>query len=121
MGLDSCEQVFRADFSSGDFRVKVMFGMDVSPDGQELFVFQSPVRLGLGEYEVQDARLAVYDTAGGVGAEPVRLLDAPRRMAIPALSTDGSKLDAGSWDVYAQGGQRSSAGQPAAPTTGATG
>ena len=65
---------------------------DVVPDGEELFVFQSPVRLGLGEYEVQDVRIAVYDTGAGVGAEPVRLLDAPRRTAILAMSTDGSKL-----------------------------
>ena len=60
--LDSCEQVFRADFSSGDERVKAPFGMDISPDGRELFVIQSPVRLGLGEYEVQPTRIAVYDT-----------------------------------------------------------
>ena len=57
--LDTCEQVFRADFSSGDERVKATFGMDISPDGRELFVFQSPVRLGLGEYEVQPTRIAV--------------------------------------------------------------
>ena len=41
--LDTCEQVFRADFSSGDERVRATFAMDISPDGSELFVFQSPV------------------------------------------------------------------------------
>ena len=98
--LDTCEQVFRADFSSGDERVKATFGMDISPDGRELFVFQSPVRLGLGEYEVQPTRIAVYNTAAGIGAEPVRTFEAPRRTAILAMSNDGSKLYAVSWDIY---------------------
>lgn len=97
--LDSGEQVFRADFSRDDVRVKAMFGMDISPDGKELFVFLSPVKLGLGEYEVGDTYVAVYDTAHGVGAEPVRTFPAPRRTAILALSGDGSKLYAIGWDA----------------------
>jgi quinohemoprotein amine dehydrogenase beta subunit len=99
--LDTCEQVFRADFSSGDERVKATFAMDISPDGSELFVFQSPVRLLPGEYQVQPTRIAVYDTAGGVGAEPIRTFEAPRRTAILAMAEDGSKLYAVSWDIYA--------------------
>jgi quinohemoprotein amine dehydrogenase beta subunit len=98
--LDSCEQVFRADFSSGHERVKAPFGMDISPDGRELFVIQSPVRLGLGEYEVQPTRIAVYDTASGVGAEPVRTFEVPRRIGMLMTSNDGSKLYALSWDLY---------------------
>jgi quinohemoprotein amine dehydrogenase beta subunit len=97
--LDSGKEVFRADFSSGDTRVKAMFGMDISPDGKELFVFQSPVKLGLGEYEVQDTRIAVYNTADGVGAQPARTFPAPRRTAILTMSKDGSKLYVVSWDV----------------------
>jgi quinohemoprotein amine dehydrogenase beta subunit len=99
--LDTCEQVFRADFSAGDERVKATFAMDISPDGSELFVFQSPVRLLPGEYQVQPTRIAVYDTAGGIGAEPVRTFEAPRRTAILAMARDGSKLYAVSWDIYA--------------------
>ncbi len=98
--LDSCEQVFRADFSSGDERVKATFGMDISPDGKELFVFQSPVKLLPGEYEVQPTRVAVYDTSAGIGAEPIRTFEAPRRTALLILSNDGSKLYAVSWDIY---------------------
>lgn len=98
--LDSCEQVFRADLSSGDERVKAPFAMDVSPDGSELFVFQSPVRLLPGEYQVQPTRIAVYDTASGVGAEPIRTFEAPRRTIMLMLSNDGSKLYALSWDIY---------------------
>lgn len=98
--LDSCEQVFRADLSSGDERVKAPFAMDISPDGSELFVFQSPVRLLPGEYQVQPTRIAVYDTASGVGAEPIRTFEAPRRTIMLMLSNDGSKLYALSWDIY---------------------
>ncbi|MDH3593921.1 MAG: quinohemoprotein amine dehydrogenase subunit beta [Rhodospirillales bacterium] len=97
--LDSGKEVFRADFSSGKTRVKAMFAMDISPDGKELFVFQSPVKLGLGEYEVQDTRVAVYNTADGIGAKPVRLMPAPRRTAVMSLSKDGKKLYLLNWDL----------------------
>jgi quinohemoprotein amine dehydrogenase beta subunit len=98
--LDTCEQVFRADLSSGDERVKATFGMDISPDGKELFVFESPVKLLLGELQVQPTRVAVFDTAAGTSAEPVRTFEAPRRTALLMLSKDGSKLYAVSWDIY---------------------
>lgn len=97
--LDSGKEVFRADFSKKGVRSKAMFGMDISPDGKELFVFLSPVKLGLGEYEVQDVHIAVYNTADGVGAQPVRTLPAPRRTALLLSSTDGTKLYAVSWDI----------------------
>ncbi|HSA82866.1 MAG TPA: quinohemoprotein amine dehydrogenase subunit beta, partial [Geminicoccaceae bacterium] len=98
--LDTCAQVFRADLSSDEERVKATFGMDISPDGSELFVFQSPVKLLTDEYQVQPTRIAVYDTAAGIDAAPVRTLETPRRTAILALSNDGSKLYAVSWDIY---------------------
>jgi quinohemoprotein amine dehydrogenase beta subunit len=97
--LDSGEQVFRADLSSGDMRVKAMFGMDISPDGKELYVFASPVKLGLSEYEVQDTYIAVFNTADGIAAKPVRTFAAPRRTAILASSTDGGKLYVVGWDI----------------------
>ena len=74
--------------------------MDISPDGSELFVIQSPVRLLPGEYQVQPTRIAVYDTASGVGAEPIRTFEVPRRIGMLMLSNDGSKLYALSWDIY---------------------
>jgi len=96
--LDSGEQVFRANFSSGDIRAKAMFGMDISPDGKELAVFLSPVKLGLGEYEVQDTYIAIFNTADGLDAKPVRTFSAPRRTALLIYSDDGTKLYAGGWD-----------------------
>lgn len=99
--LDSGEQVFRADFSTEERRVKATFAMDISPDGKELYVFQSPVRLGLGEYHVEDTYIAVFDTADGLGAQPVRTFEAPRRTAILSSSSDGKKLYAIGWDIVA--------------------
>lgn len=99
--LESGKEVFRADFSGNNLRVKAVFAMDVSPDGKELFVFQSPVRLLPSEYKVEDTRIAVYRTADGIGAKPTRLLPAPRRLAVLAFAKDGGTLWALGWDLYA--------------------
>ncbi|HYG90061.1 MAG TPA: quinohemoprotein amine dehydrogenase subunit beta [Azospirillum sp.] len=99
--LDTGEEVFHADFSDGDVRVRNTFGLEISPDGKELFVMQSPVRLGLGEYEVQDVRVAVYRTDAGLKAKPVRFLPVPRRTTNILLSPDGSRLYCVSWDIQA--------------------
>ena len=90
--LDSGEQVFRAELSSPEERVKAMFGMDVTPDGKELAVYVSPVKLGLGEYEVQPTRIAFFDTGAGTGAQPTRTIPAPRQITLIMFSEDGSKL-----------------------------
>jgi quinohemoprotein amine dehydrogenase beta subunit len=99
--LDSGKEVFRADLSSGTERVKAMFGMDVSPDGKELAVYLVPARLDAAEYTVLDPRIAVYRTADGVGARPVRTFPAPRRIMQLAWSRDGATLYALGWDLYA--------------------
>ncbi len=106
--LDSGKEVFHADFSDGDFsdvssgalRVRSFYGLEISPDGKELFVSESPVRLLRDEYKVEDTRIAVYRTDGGLAAEPVRLLPLPRRTTNIMMSTDGTKLYANSWDLY---------------------
>lgn len=90
--LDSGKEVFRADLSGGDERAKVMFGMDISPDGKQLAVFESPVKLGLGEYEVQPTRISFFDTTAGKGAKRLRSIPAPRQITILMFSEDGSKL-----------------------------
>jgi quinohemoprotein amine dehydrogenase beta subunit len=87
--LETGKQVFRADLSGGDERVKIMFGMDVSPDGKELAVFESPVKLGLGEYKVLPTRIAFYDTAT---SKRLRSIPAPRQVTILMYSKDGTKL-----------------------------
>ena len=97
--LDSGEQVFRADFSTPQRRVKAVFAMDVSPDGQEMVVLQSPVQLKRDHYEVEDVYAAVYRTDAGVGAQPARRFSIPRRTALLAYSEDGSKLYAIGWNI----------------------
>jgi quinohemoprotein amine dehydrogenase beta subunit len=87
--LDSGEEVFRAELSSADERVKCMFGMDVSPDGSLLAVYESPVKLGLGSYEVQPTRISFYDTATGAKTKSI---PAPRQVTILMYSKDGTKL-----------------------------
>jgi len=101
ISLDDGKVVFRADMSKPPERVKSIFSLEVSPDGKELYVFQSPVLLGLGEYRVQDTRIAVYDTSAGLKARPARTFPAPRRTAVLVASKDGQTLYALSWDLYA--------------------
>ncbi len=98
--LDSGDEVFRADFSTEDTRVRGMFAIAVSPDGEEIYSTQLPVEMGLGEYTVGAPYVAVYRTADGVGAKPVRKIEVPRRTVLIFLSDDGSKLYAVSWDVH---------------------
>ncbi len=90
--LASGEEVFRADLSGGEERVKAVFGMDVSPDGKTLAVYESPVKLGLGEYEVQPTRISFFDTGAGKGAKRLRSIPAPRQITVMMYAKDGSKL-----------------------------
>lgn len=89
VNLDTGEEVFRADASYDNVRVKHMFAMTLSRDGSEIFSFQSPVRILPGEFQVMDTQIAVYKTDGGVDAKPVRVFPAPRQIALLAPSTDG--------------------------------
>jgi quinohemoprotein amine dehydrogenase beta subunit len=89
--LDTGKQVVRMDFSGGDMRVKGIAGMDVTPDGKHLAVFESPVKLGLGEYKVQPTRISFYSTKTG---KRERTIPAPRQCTIIFFSADGSRLNA---------------------------
>ncbi|MBW7850874.1 MAG: quinohemoprotein amine dehydrogenase subunit beta [Rhodospirillales bacterium] len=101
LDLESGKPVFSTDFStSRQVRTKSVLSMDISPDGKELFVHQTSVKLGLGEYEVLPTQIAVYDTASGMDAKPVRTFPAPRRVNMLAMSKDGQTLYAMSWDFY---------------------
>jgi quinohemoprotein amine dehydrogenase beta subunit len=90
--IDTGEQVFRADLSSEEERVKVMFAMDISPNGTQLAAFLSSVKLLPSEFEVQPTRIAFFDTSAGLGATPVRTIPAPRQTFLIMYSDDGSKL-----------------------------
>lgn len=92
MDLNTGEQVFRADLSQEGRRVRAIQGLEVSPDGKQVYVNCLPVKMGLGEYEVEDTYIAVYNTADGIDAKPVRKIPIPRRVVILASSKDGSEL-----------------------------
>ncbi|MBI2309078.1 MAG: quinohemoprotein amine dehydrogenase subunit beta [Rhodocyclales bacterium] len=98
--LDSGRQVFRADMSEGDLRVKSMFSLAVSRDGRQLYVHQIPTRLKRSEYESLETRIAVYNTADGIGARPVKTFPAPRRISVLAPGAGPDRVVALGWDVY---------------------
>lgn len=98
--LDSGIQVFRADLSSGDERVKSMYGMTVSLDGTRLYVYEIPTRLSRNEYESLPTRIAVYDTAHGVGAQPLKTFPAPRRITVLAPGASTDRVVAMGADIY---------------------
>lgn len=98
--LDSGKQVFRADFSDPTTRVKAMFAITVSDDGTRLYAYQMPVKLKRSEYEVLDTRIAVYDTAAGIGAKPLKSFPAPRRISMLMPGATPDKVVALGWDMY---------------------
>lgn len=98
--LETGKQVFRADMSSSDIRVKSMFGLTVSRDGKQLYVHQIPTRLKRTEYESLDTRIAVYNTADGIGAKPVKTFPAPRRISVMAPGAGPDRVVALGWDLY---------------------
>ncbi|MFO7553417.1 MAG: quinohemoprotein amine dehydrogenase subunit beta [Haliea sp.] len=100
VAIDSCEIVFSARQSHGQERVKSFTGIAVSKDGRELYTHQSPTRLLTDRYEVQGARLAVYDTTGGLDSLPVRTHAAPRQVTIMATGEDGT-VYLGGRDIFA--------------------
>jgi quinohemoprotein amine dehydrogenase beta subunit len=104
VNVDNCEIVFSAMQSQGDERVKSIGSIAVSPDGSELYTHQNPTRLLIDRYEVQPARIAVFDTTAGLDAKAVRTLPAPRQITIMATGADGT-LYMGGRDVFAMNPQ----------------
>ena len=98
--LADCALVFSAVESQGNERVRTLGGITVSNDGKWLYVYQAPVRLFLDHYEVLPTRVAVYATAAGQGALPLRTLPAPRQVTIMKTGADGT-LYLGGPDIFA--------------------
>lgn len=87
--LDSGETIRRIEMSTAQERVKGMFGMDLSPDGKTLAVYQSPVKMLVDEFQVQPTRLAFYDAETG---ELKSTVEVPRQITLIAWSRDGSRI-----------------------------
>lgn len=99
VNLDTCEITFSAVQSEGEVRIKTIAAIAVSPDGSEVYAHQNPVRLLKDRYEVMDSRLAVYRTADGLNAKPVRSFPAPRQVILLQTGNDGTLYLAGA-DIY---------------------
>lgn len=99
INLDDCSVSFQTTFSQGNIRTKSMYGFALSPDGSQLYVMQNPTQLNNDHYRVQPTRIAVYNTADGEKARPVRTIPAPRQVTVMVTGKDGSLYLAGA-DIY---------------------
>lgn len=99
--IDTGKVVFRTVLSTQDEMVRAMGGIAISRDGKEIYVQESATKLLPSEYRVEPARIAVYSTAGGLDAKPVRSFETPRRIIMMMPSVDGKLLYALGWDLYA--------------------
>jgi quinohemoprotein amine dehydrogenase beta subunit len=52
------------------------------------------------EYESLDTRIAVYNTADGIGAKPVASFPAPRRISVLAPTAQSDRVVGIGWDLY---------------------
>lgn len=98
--LATGKQVFRADLSQGNERVKSFFALNVTPDGRQLIVYELPTRLELNEYKVEEPRFAIFDTSAGLDAKPVRQFPAPRRVHLLLPKKDGKSFYAIGFQLY---------------------
>jgi quinohemoprotein amine dehydrogenase beta subunit len=98
--LRTGQQVFRADLSSGNERVKSIYGINVTPDGRHLIVYEMPTKIGLNEYMVQDPRFSIFDTRAGLSAKPVRSFPAPRRVHLLLPRPDNKSFYALGFQLY---------------------
>ena len=98
--LKTGREVFRADLSSPGERVRCVFGFDVTPDGKDLIVYEVPTRLGIDEYTAEPPRFAIFSTAGGLHAQPLREFPAPRRIAMVLAKRDGRSFYAIGFNLY---------------------
>jgi quinohemoprotein amine dehydrogenase beta subunit len=98
--LDTCKEVFKAEFSTAeDERAIAFMSLALSPDGKELYSVHNPSRLHSDRYEALPPRLAVYETAAGLEAEPVRVFPMPRQIGVMQTGDDGTLYAAGQ-DLY---------------------
>lgn len=94
--LDTCQVGFRAEMSqAANERAKSIASFTVSADGKELYAVQNPTTLNSDHYRVGEPRFAVYDTAAGLEARPVRSFPAPRQSNIMQAAPDGAVYLAG--------------------------
>ncbi|WP_323030894.1 quinohemoprotein amine dehydrogenase subunit beta [Brachymonas denitrificans] len=98
--VDTCKTVFHARLSQAPTeRAKSMWSIAVSPDGKELYSIVNPTTINRDHYVVEQPRLQVYRTDGGMNAKPVRTFPAPRQTTLMQAGDDGALYVVGP-DVY---------------------
>ena len=98
--LDTCKLEFNAVFAqAANEDARAMFSFAVSADGKELYSVNNAVHKSIDHYTIQQPRLQVFSTDGGVNAKPVRSFPAPRQVYIMQAADDGSLYMAGP-DIY---------------------
>ncbi len=89
LNIQTCDLVFSAFQSSEDIKVKTFVSISVSSDGKELYTVQNPVKLLKDEFQVMPPVLAVFNTADGINAKPVRSFPVDRRITTIAAAANG--------------------------------
>jgi quinohemoprotein amine dehydrogenase beta subunit len=102
VGIDLANgrEVFRADLSTPEERIKSFLSMTLTPDGRELIVYELPTRLLPAEYVVEEPRFAVYRTNAGLAAKPYRSFPAPRRVHMLLMRPNGQSFYAIGFDLH---------------------
>ncbi len=97
--LDGGKVVFRADLDYKDDERTWNYGIDLSPDGSEIYSYDIPTKIYLDRFESLEPRLSVFKTNGGLEATPVRTFPLPRRIHMLITAKSGT-LYAMGWDFY---------------------
>ena len=100
MDLRTGREVFRADLARPGMRIECMFAFAVSPDGKQLVAYEYRTRIGVDQYTVEPPVFAVYDTAAGLHAQPLRTFPAPRRIEMLLAGLNGHSFYALGFNLY---------------------
>ncbi|EAR59989.1 quinohemoprotein amine dehydrogenase subunit beta [Neptuniibacter caesariensis] len=99
--ISNCKIVFSMSQSTPKEQVKSIISMAISADGKELYTVQNPVTLHKDHFETQQPRLAVYNTADGMDAKPVRTFPVDRRITKLGYIEATNEVILGGGDVKA--------------------
>ncbi|MNZ38482.1 hypothetical protein D3C78_559590 [compost metagenome] len=98
--LDSCKTTFHAKLAlQPSERARAIYSVAVSQDGKEVYSAVNPTLLLNDRYKVEESRLQVYATDGGMDAKPVRTFPVPRQLSGMIAADDGSLYMVGP-DIY---------------------
>ncbi len=98
--ITNCDIKFSLKQSYGNVQVKSFISMAISADGKELYTVQNPVKKHSDRFETMSPRLAVFNTADGLNAQPVRTFPVDRRITKIA-AMDNGEIILGGGDIKA--------------------